>query len=198
MPLLNSISATSKRWLSIVGVLFFFVAVFCIGFLFFYNRIQRSKVQASETPSSPTKADGSKTLIDKPLPHARLIDARGSKVDEQVLRTGKVIIVFVTTDCEACAIESKFLQTLIGRRRDVTFYGVVPFGKRPDSPDVAESMFPFKVFYDEGSSYVSGIGINRVPLKVYLEDGIIKKGWIGAAVSDQARTSFREWLDGLP
>ena len=186
----------SKRWISIVGVTLFLVAVFCVGFVFFYKRIQRSKAAASEV-SSLIQRDESKSLIDKPFPHAQLVDTRGSRVDEQILRTGRVVVVFVTTDCDACAAEGKFLQTVLAKRSDVTFYGIVPFGKRPDSAEVAERMFPFKIFYDEGSSYVSAIGINRVPLKVYLEDGIIKKGWIGAAITEKARASFLEWLNGL-
>ena len=177
-----------RRWLTIAGVMLFLAAVFCAGFAFFYHRTQRSQAEASE----------SKTLINKPLPHAQLVDAHGSRVDEQVLRTGRVLLVFVSTDCDACGNESKFLQTLLGRRKDLAFYGLVPFGRRPDSGAVAEKMFPFKVFYDESNAYVSTMGINRVPVKVYLEDGIIKKGWIGAALTDKAKTSFVEWLDGLP
>jgi hypothetical protein len=41
------------------------------------------------------------------------------------------------------------------------------------------------------------MGINRVPVKVFLENGIIKKGWIGAAQTDEAKSSFTEWLDSL-
>jgi peroxiredoxin len=178
----------SKRWLSIAGVILFLAAVFCAGFAVFYYRIQRSQAEVAE----------SKTLINKPLPHAQLVDSQGTKVDEQVLRKGRVLLVFVATDCDACGNESKFLQPLLGRRKDVAFYGVVPFGRHPDSGAVAEKMFPFKVFYDESNSFVSRMGINRVPVKVYLEDGIIKKGWVGAALSDKAKTSFVEWLDGLP
>ena len=58
--------------------------------------------------------------------------------------------------------------------------------------------FPFKVLYDESGSFLARMGINRVPVKVFLEDGIIKKGWIGAAQTDKSRTSFIEWLDNLP
>ena len=183
----------SKRLLTVAGVIFFLAIVFCAGFVFFYNRIQRTKAEAmAEEP-----AKSSKSLIDKPWPQAKLVDARGATVDEQILRTGRVIVVFVTADCEACATESKFLETLIGRRKDVTFYGLVPFGGRPDSPDEVEKKFPFKVFYDAESSFVRSMGINRVPVKVFLENGIIKKGWIGAAQTDQAKSSFTEWLDGL-
>jgi hypothetical protein len=177
----------SKRWISIAGVIFFLAAVFCISFVFFYKRIQRSQAVPSDT---------SKSLINKPLPHAQLVDAYGAKVDDEILRRGRVVLVFVTTDCDACRTETKFLQTVLGRRKDVAFYGLVPFGTRPDSAD-AVKMFPFRTFYDEGNSFVSTLGINRVPVKVFLEDGIIKKGWIGAALTDQAKQSFVEWLDGL-
>jgi len=45
---------------------------------------------------------------------------------------------------------------------------------------------------------VRSMGINRVPVKVFLENGIIKKGWIGAAMTDQSQRSFLEWFDSLP
>ena len=54
-----------------------------------------------------------------------------------------------------------------------------------------------KVVYDEGDSFVHSMGINRVPVKVFLEDGIIKKGWIGAAMTEQTKRSFVEWFDSL-
>jgi peroxiredoxin len=184
----------SKRLLTIAGVILFLTAVFCAGFLFFYNRIQRANAEAK---AEPVSGEPSKSLIGKPFPTAQLVDARGARVEEHVLRTGRVIVVFVTPDCDACATESKFLRTVVDRRKDVTFYGVVPFGTHPDSPDKIEQQFPFKVFYDEENSYVQSMGINRVPVKVFLENGIIKKGWIGAVQTDEAKSSFTEWLDSL-
>jgi redoxin len=182
----------SKRWITVAGLIFFFVVVFCAGFFFFKNRIERS--QAESPPD-----ESNKSLIDKPFPlGAQLVDTDGAKVDEQILRKGRVVVVFITTDCDACLAEGKFLQTVIDRRSDVTFYGVVPFGTRPDSSNNVEKTFPFRVFYDEANSFVMTIGINRVPVKVFLEDGIIRKGWIGAALTDKAKTSFVAWLDGLP
>ena len=185
----------SKRWITVAALLFFFVVVFCAGFFFFKSRIERSQAEAQPIESD---ANSSRSLINKPFPlGAQLVDTDGAKVDEQILRKGRVVVVFVTTDCDACLAEGKFLQTIVDRRRDVTFYGLVPFGTRPDSSHVAEKTFPFRVLYDEANSFVMTMGINRVPVKVFLEDGIIKKGWIGAALTDKARTSFVEWLDSL-
>ncbi len=181
----------SKRWITVASVMFFFVVVFCAGFWFFKYRIERSHAE-------PQPDESNKSLINTPFPlGAQLVDTDGAKVDEQILRKGRVIVVFITTDCDACLAEGKFLQTVIDRRRDVTFYGLVPFGARPDSSNNAGKRFPFRVFYDEANSFVMTMGINRVPVKVFLEDGIIKKGWIGAALTEKARTSFVEWLDGL-
>jgi peroxiredoxin len=183
----------SKRWISIAGAILFLVAVFCAGFIFFYHRIQQSKIESkAEAP------DPSKSLINKPFPQAQLVDTNGGKVDDEILRQGRVVVVFVTLDCDACETESKFLQTVMNRRKDVSFYGLIPFGPRPESAESAAKIFPFKVFYDQEDSFLFSMGINRVPVKVYLEDGIIKKGWIGAVRTDQAKASFVQWLDTLP
>ena len=179
----------SKALIKIVGITGFLAILFCVGFVYFYGKIQQSQ--------SETAADPSKSFINKPLPAARLVDLAGANVDEQIIRKGRVVLVFVTPECQACLVEGKFLKTLLGRRNDITFFGVVPFGKTIESQQVAEEMFPFKVFYDDTNALVQAIGINRVPVKIYLEDGIIKKGWIGAALSDRAKTSFTQWLDGL-
>lgn len=189
----------SKRSISIAGVILVLLAVFCAGFLFFYTRIQRSRAESKEdviiaTAPSP---DASKSLINKPFPQVQLVDTSGAKADEQMLRRGKVVVVFVTMDCDACETEGKFLQTVLDRRKDVAFYGIVPFGQRPESAEAEAQKFPFKVFYDENDSFVFSMGINRVPVKVYLEDGIIKKGWIGAVRTDEAKASFVNWLDSL-
>ena len=181
-----------KRWISIAGVVLFFVGVFCLGFAFFYYRIQRSQ-NAQAKP-----VESSRSLIDKPLPQAQLVDVYGAKVDEQLIRKGRVVVVFITLDCDACTAEGKFLQTLTGRRKDVAFYGIVPFGNRPDSPAAAEKAFPLRIFYDEDNAFVATMGLNRTPVKVFLEDGIIKKGWIGAALTNEAKQSFVQWLDSLP
>jgi len=195
----------SKRSVSVAVVILFLAAVFCGGFFFFYNRIQRSKAEsqtdvvvAADPPgASKSEPDPSKSLIGKPFPDAKLVRLDGSQVDEQIIRKGRVVVVFVTTDCDACETDSKFLQTVLDRRKDVTFYGIVPFGPRPESPDAAAKKFPFEVFYDQNDSFVYSMGINRVPVKVYLEDGIIKKGWIGAVRTEQGKTTFVNWLDSL-
>jgi len=180
----------SKALIKVVRISVLLAVIFCAGFVFFYSKIQRSQ-------SEVAAPDPSKSFINKPLPAARLVDMAGANVDEQTIRKGRVVLVFVTPECNACLVEGKLLKTLLDRRSDVTFFGVVPFGKTIESQQAAEEMFPFKVFYDDSNTLVQAIGINKVPVKIFLEDGIIKKGWIGAALSDRARTSFTEWLDGL-
>jgi peroxiredoxin len=188
----------SKRWISIAGVIFFLLVVFCAGFFFFYNRIQRSRAESKvETIEASAAPEPPKSLINTPFPQAQLVDADGARADDQILRRGKVVVVFVTMDCDACETESKFLQTVLDRRKDVAFYGILPFGPRPESAEAAAQKFPFKVFHDQNDSFVFSMGINRVPVKVYLEDGIIKKGWIGAVRTDQGKMSFVNWLDSL-
>lgn len=92
------------------------------------------------------------------------MDTSGTNVDEGVLRKGRVVLVFVTPECDACMVESDFLRTILDRRKDVTFFGLIPFGKRL-STEASQKIFPFQVFYDDGDALVSSIGINKVPVK---------------------------------
>lgn len=164
-----------------------FTVLFCVSFVYFYQRAQRQLVAAAATPKG----------IEKPLPEARLVDQDAGRLDDQELRTGNVVLVFMSPECRACEREAEFLKTAVARRGDVRFYGVVSYGDKEKSLPAAEKMAPFKVFYDEGSRLASGLGITRVPIKVFLRDGVIKKAWGGASSEPEKQAAFLEWLDGI-
>ena len=58
----------------------------------------------------------------------------------------------------------------------------------------AKAMFPFKVFYDRGFRLAGQLGIKRVPIKIFVDDGVIKKSWGGATIDDKAQRDFVRWL----
>src|SRR2546430_15998033 len=89
---------SNKRFIWIVGLATLFTLVFCAGFVFFYTRRTRALTSGSATQS------------DKPLPSYTLIDQAHQVMSSSQLRDGKVILVFVTPDCDACLRESQFLQ----------------------------------------------------------------------------------------
>lgn len=177
---------TSKRktiWIVALAVLF--TLVFCTGFVFFYSRRVRQS-----TSSGPVGSG-------KPLPSYNLIDQSHQQVPDSQLRTGKIIVVFVEPDCDACLKESQFLQEAIAKRPDVSFYGIVSFGDRDTALRQAEKEFPFKVFYDQNFQLAGQLGIKRVPIKLFVENGIIKKSWGGATVQPEKQTEFLTWLERL-
>ena len=161
------------------------LVVSCVGFALFHYR-------ARQPPHSGTEAKSY-----KPLPAANLIDLAGKKLEDQELRRGKVILVFAAPECGPCRAEAQFLRTVVGKRSDVKFYGVVSFGGKKSTPAATEELYPFKVFYDEDSSLASILGVKKVPMKVYLEDGLMKKGWGGATNQEQEKKDFIDWLDSL-
>jgi hypothetical protein len=58
----------------------------------------------------------------------------------------------------------------------------------------AKQKFPFKVFFDRGFRLASELGINRVPIKIFVDNGIIKKSWGGATINEKAQGDFVRWL----
>ena len=164
------------------------IGVFCVTFYFFYKRAQKNLSQ----PLILTSA-----VINKPLPKAELINVSGNLLDDANLRRGKVILAFTLTDCPPCDKENEFLKTVITSRPDVKFFYVIPFGNRQQVLKAAQEKYSFETFFDDGSMLIRSLQVYEVPLKVFVEDGIIKKTWVDPTVTNQGKAAFNEWLTGL-
>lgn len=175
-----------------LGLTVGFTLLFCASFVFFFQRAQQKAVASAKEPAASAKAIG------KPLPPARFVDSSDQALDDQTIRNGRVILVFVTPDCDACKREAQFLKTVVDQRQDVRFYGVISYGEKKSSLLAAQDVFPFKVFFDENGQLASALGINRVPIKIFLENGTIRKAWGGATTDDEAKLAFSQWLTDLP
>jgi hypothetical protein len=164
------------------GLAVLFALVFCAGFVFFYTRNDRNK-----TTPEPVNSGHA-------LPAAELVDESNQVLADAQLKNGKVVLVFITPDCDACMKESEFLKGLVSKRADIRFYGVISFGEMETSLREAKQKFPFQVFYDRGSRLKGQLGINRVPIKIFVENGVIKKSWGGATVDEKKKADFIRWL----
>jgi hypothetical protein len=174
--------SSKMKTIWILSLALIFVLVFCAGFVYFYRRQLHSQTQV---------ASG------RQLPSSDLIDESNQVLPDAQLRHGKLILVFVTPDCEACLAESQFLKSVVGKRNDVPFYGVISFGNKDQVLREAREKFPFKVFYDQNFKLAGSLGIRRVPIKLFVEDGTIRKSWGGATINEETKAAFVEWLDGL-
>lgn len=178
----RSARETSKKviWISSLAILF--VLVFCAAFVVFYTRNERNKA----APGSVNSGNA--------LPSAELVNEYNQPLADSQLKNGRVVLVFITPDCDACLKESEFLEDLVNKRPDVRFYGVISFGDMEQSLRAAKQKFPFEVFYDRGFKLAGQLGINRVPIKVFVDNGLIKKSWGGATVDEKKKADFIRWL----
>lgn len=178
----SATAAGSKQviWISSLAILF--VVVFCAAFVVLYTRNKGNAVAHDPVDSG------------KSLPSAELVDDSKQLLADSELKSGKIILVFITSDCDACLRESQFLKGVVSKRSDIRFYGVISFGDMESSLRDAKQKFPFKVFYDRGFRLASELGINRVPIKIFVDNGIIKKSWGGATINEKAQGDFVRWL----
>lgn len=162
--------------------------LFCGSFVFFYHRY----TQKQETHPNALPA-----VVNKALPQMSLSNAAGELLDDGFLRHGKSVLVFISPNCNACLRESDFLRTVSKLREDVVFRGIVSYGESKTALEAAQNKFPFEVFYDRGFKLAGALGVTKVPIKVFVEDGVIKKIWGGATIQEEQKTEFVAWLNGL-
>lgn len=170
------------------------VLVFCstlviafVVFLLLARKTEQSIDASSLNPPPP--------LMNKPLPEANLVDSKGVKLEDSSLRKGKVVLIFVAPKCPACDVEVAFLKTIIDQHPDINFLGVVSFGLAGALPENLEKEFPFKLYMDQEPRLAGALGLYRVPIKVFLENGIIRKSWKGATTNEAEKAAFAKWLE---
>lgn len=135
-------------------------------------------------------------VIGKPLPVPRLIDFSGNVLGDSELRRGKIILVLLSSDCGACFEEGQFLRTIVDKYDNLRFYGVLLFWS-DQSIDNIEEKFPMKLFFDDDSLLRQALEVKSFPLKIFLEDGIVKKIWAGTAVTPKTKGAFIKDIDEL-
>ena len=162
------------------------LVVACTAFFLLAHKADR------QVDTAPANAP---PLINKPLPATNLVDSSGARLEDPVLRRGKVVLVFVAPKCPACDTEIAFLKTVVSQHADVSFFGVVSFGVGGELPEGLEKDFPFKLYIDKEPRLAGALGLYRVPIKVFLENGIIRKSWKGSTTDEAEKLAFAKWLD---
>lgn len=175
-----------KSIIKILAAAVILLTVFSVSFFAFYKKAQKN------LPKQPLILTSA--VIDKPLPRTNLIDIAGKKLDDVELRHGKVVIAFMMPDCESCDQENEFLKTVVNSRKDVRFVYVIPFGSKDENLRLAHDKYALEPFFDVGSNLSRKLQLHQVPLKIFLEDGIIKQTFIDSAITDRTQNEFRNWL----
>ena len=165
------------------------IAIFGVSFFFFYKRAQKS---LAKQPLILTPA-----VINQPLPKANLVNISGQPLDDEKLRRGRVVLMFTLNECSYCDQENQFLKTVVDPRKDVRFFYVIPFGRKDQALKTAQSKYAFETFFDDHSMLSRSLQIYQVPIKIFVEDGIIKKTWLDASIDSDKQAEFKQWLNAL-
>jgi peroxiredoxin len=127
---------------------------------------------------SPESATPSGSL----LPRARLINLQTNHDDYQNVTRGKVLLLFVTTDCDACRKElSNVSQVAPGLASKLTVYGVGIEDRASVKNFLAANPINFTFLLDPGAVILSRLGFKLMPTKVLLQNGVITKVWYGSS-----------------
>jgi hypothetical protein len=187
----GSFRSSMKRISKFLSVGLVVLAVLCLSLTvaFFYKK---TTSKPAGQPFILTTA-----VINHPLPAADLVNLSGTRLSDERLRHGKVVLVFTLTTCKPCDQENEFLKTVINIRNDISFFYVIPMGIKTEVLRQAQDKYCLETFFDQGSMLAKKLEVYQVPIKVFLEDGIIKKIWVEATVTNQRRSEFQNWLNGL-
>ena len=120
------------------------------------------------------------------LPKTDLLELNGNNVSPDMLRRGKVLLVFWTTGCEACQKELKLLSGVESEVSDrVRIYGIAVEDRDRIMTFVQEQEIKTKILLDKDAKLMKSLSVRFFPTKFLVEDGMIVNTSFGNSL-DQA------------
>ena len=121
------------------------------------------------------------------LPRGAMINLHTNRDEYETVTKGKVLLVFLTTDCDACRKEvSNISQALPSLASKLAIYGVCIEDRDRVILFAEESHIDFPILLDHGGRILTRLGFRYMPTKVLLENGTISKIWYGTAPNKEA------------
>jgi peroxiredoxin len=117
-----------------------------------------------------------------PLPHGFLVNIDTRRDEYSNVTRGKVLLVFITTGCDACRKELLNLsQAAPSLKSSVQVYGV-----GIEDPDEVKNFVQdkhegFPILLDHGAYILARLGFKYMPTKVLLNDGRVSRIWYGSS-----------------
>lgn len=135
---------------------------------------------------------------DKPLPASVLIDTKTSNDFYEQLKQGKVVAIFLTTSCNACKKDVRFISENYSElNTDAKVYGIAVEDESVVRKYIEEQNVKFPVLIDKKGQLLKELGIKYFPTKFLIENGIITKTIIGSA--PDKNKLFQDFnLGGIP
>ena len=125
------------------------------------------------------------SLSDK-MVNVDLYDLNGEKFDKEELFTGKVLLVFISSDCSACQAETvqltNFYPTIINQIK-IYAMSVDPIEKANEFNNLGNHP-GFQILVDKDRIMTNALLLRGVPTKILIKDGIIEKVLLGKFVDE--------------
>ncbi len=121
----------------------------------------------------------------QPLPGTELLELNGERFSPEILRTGKVLLVFVTTDCKPCRDELTMLTSIESRtveKLQVIAIGIESLDAL--SKFIQANNFRTRTLHDKDAMLMKSLSVRYFPSKFLVVDGLIVKTWFGNSRSE--------------
>jgi thiol-disulfide isomerase/thioredoxin len=136
------------------------------------------------TPQSDFVLKDAVVISGQPLPATQLLELDGKEVPPEILRKGKVLLVFLTTHCQACQKEFRLLSTVESETfHKVKFYGVGVEDKSLIIDFIRENKVNTEIVLDQHGELMKSLSVKYFPTSFLIEDGVIVKTWFGNSPS---------------
>ena len=145
-------------------------------------------VVRSTRPPKPPPSDldlkDAVVISGRPLPAIELLELDGKRVPPEILRKGKVLLVFLTTRCQACQKEFRLLSTVESETsHKVKFYGIGVEDKGLLTDFIKENKVSTEVVWDQHGELMKSLSVKYFPTSFLVEDGVITNTWFGNSPS---------------
>lgn len=115
------------------------------------------------------------------LPKTSLFESQNDKDFSDNVQKGKVMLIFMNTDCAACQFESEIISASsdsIGSQ--VKIYGVLREDKGRIQDFIINHKINFQLLIDKGGKLFDEFKIECTPTNLIIQDGLIEKVLIGS------------------
>jgi peroxiredoxin len=152
---------------------------------FFATRLIAHK--HTEAAGTEGAAMGPVSTTPRHLPDYQMVGDDMQEVPADSLRHGRVLLVYLTTNCDPCAQEAGVISRLHrDAPPDLKVYGVGLEKPAQMATFLKGLDLKFPMLVDVGSQLARSIDVHYFPSKFLVEDGVITKEWRGRTKDEAA------------
>ncbi|HBB93778.1 MAG TPA: hypothetical protein DC054_00145 [Blastocatellia bacterium] len=114
------------------------------------------------------------------LPKTDLLDLDGNKIAPETLRSGKVMLIFMTTGCEPCRKQMEMVSGVEPEMSGkVKVYGVGVENRTKINNFLRDNKVGTRILMDEDGSLMNALSVKVFPTRFLIQDGVIVNTWFG-------------------